>query len=281
MKSSSTYLKLFTIPILVFGSFLFLAFSVHAEEITDFSVDINVKQNSSVEVEEVIAYDFGDAERHGIYRDIPVAYTTKLGNQLDIDLKILNISDFNGNPYQYSTSRQGNNLQIKIGDPNKTISGKHIYKINYQVKEVVNFFTDHDELYWNVTGNDWPVSIQYTQARVRLEGQVNPQDLQTACFSGQTGSQYQNCTHKVADNTMLFFSQDIAPQEGLTIVAGWPKGVVIEPSFWQKVLWFIIANPIIFLPILTFIILCIIWYKVGRDEPGRVTIIAQYQPPHN
>ena len=47
-----------------------------------------------------------------------------------------------------------NGVRIYIGDPNIFLkSGWHAFTLNYLVKHALGFFPDHDELYWNVTGN--------------------------------------------------------------------------------------------------------------------------------
>ena len=34
------------------------------------------------------------------------------------------------------------------------------FRVRYRVDRAVLFFDDHDELYWNATGTDWPVEIR-------------------------------------------------------------------------------------------------------------------------
>ncbi|MDP1845360.1 MAG: hypothetical protein Q8L09_01265 [Candidatus Moranbacteria bacterium] len=59
--------------ILAFVFSPFLVFSARAqdisgaEKIVSFDGEIKINQNSTVDVEEIIAYDFGDAQKHGIY----------------------------------------------------------------------------------------------------------------------------------------------------------------------------------------------------------------------
>src|SRR5439155_565626 len=59
----------------------------------------------------------------------------------------------------YETSRVGADLEIKIGDPDRTVSGDHTYDIVYSVRAALNGFDDHDELYWNALGTAWTVPI--------------------------------------------------------------------------------------------------------------------------
>ncbi|PIV46791.1 hypothetical protein COS21_03440, partial [bacterium (Candidatus Gribaldobacteria) CG02_land_8_20_14_3_00_41_15] len=166
-------------------AFLFFALSllifiradlVSAESIYSFDVEINVSQDSSFLVKEKILYNFGNLEKHGIIRNIPL---DKVGS-----IKVISVTDLFSQPYHYQLSKEGGDLKIKIGDEDKTITGSHWYNILYQVKGGLGFFDDYDELYWNVTGNEWPVSIGNAQVVISLPRPVSESDLKFRCFSG-------------------------------------------------------------------------------------------------
>src|SRR3989337_4157180 len=168
--------KLLIFLIIVFGLFVSLnAFA--AEKINSFDAEIKINADASINISERIEYDFGSAQKHGIFRDIPIKYQARGGN---FALRISNISvaDVNGAPYRFTTSYPGDNIQIKIGDPNVEITGRHIYIINYTIKRAINFFNDHDELYWNITGNDWPVAIGSPTAKIILPQKIAIADIQ-------------------------------------------------------------------------------------------------------
>jgi hypothetical protein len=59
----------------------------------------------------------------------------------------------------YSVDSNGSSISIKIGNPDQTVTGAHWYTITYLVRGSLNAFADHDELYWNVVGNQWEVPI--------------------------------------------------------------------------------------------------------------------------
>jgi len=54
-------------------------------------------------------------------------------------------------------------------------------EITYNVRNGIRYFEDHDEFYWNVTGNDWPVPIDHASALVNLpsaqRGRCEPKPL--------------------------------------------------------------------------------------------------------
>src|SRR5690606_15920418 len=105
--------------------------AVHAEQITQFSAEIDVQSNGIVDVAETIAYDFGTAERHGIYRDIPYRYTGSSGIRRSVKIRVHSVQDEAGNRYSYDTSRSDGMLSLKIGDPDTLVSGEHTYVIRY------------------------------------------------------------------------------------------------------------------------------------------------------
>ena len=61
-----------------------------------------------------------------------------------------------GSALRYELHREGDYRQIKIYIPGAVNTDKTV-EIDYEVKNATRFFPDHDEFYWNVTGNDWPV----------------------------------------------------------------------------------------------------------------------------
>lgn len=275
--------KTFFLAILFFAFFL-MAKVAFAEEIRSFDAEIKINADSAISVSEKISYDFGDQQRHGIYRDIPIRYKARGGNY-NLRIFDITVTDGNGNPYQFSVSDSDGNKRIKIGDPNLTVSGEKNYVINYVVRRGLNYFPDHDELYWNVNGNEWAVPIDKVTARVSFPENVEKEKIQLECFEGVYGSK-QKCDESGVDINVLsgnnvahFVSGGLQPNEGLTIVVGFPKDVVRKPSVWQNALFFFQDNWVIGLPVAVFLLMFWLWKTKGRDPKGRETIIPQYDVP--
>jgi len=263
--------------IAICGMFNF-ASSAAAEEISDFRSEIKINADSSINVAEKIEYDFGALSRHGIFRNIPIKYKARGGNY---NLRISNISvtDENRLSYKFQKSYPGNNIQIKIGDPNSLISRKKTYVINYKINRAINYFDSYDELYWNATGNEWPVMIRQVSAVVTLPSGADESQLKVQCYFGVLGSAT-NCQTSISGNELFFFApRALSPGEGLTIVAGFPKGVVNKPTALHEILAVVLDNWILGLPLFVFLIMFYIWYNRGRDPKGRGTIIAEFGPP--
>ncbi len=270
-----------TIPLLIFlFSTILLSLPTHSEEIQNFYSDIYIKKDGTINVEENIEYDFEAARRHGIYRDIPLRYDygyKKYGIKLDVE----DVTDFKDVPYIYNVSKSGGWANIRIGDPDSTVSGVHGYRIKYSVRGAVTFFEDHDELYWNVTGEQWRVPIQNAGANVYFDEDILD-GVKTSCYTGAVGSENQDCNSEINNAGVKFKAlNSLGGGEGLTIVVGIPKGIIEEPSSLSKSLWFISDNWYFGLPFLTFFTLLYFWKTRGKDPEGRGVIAVKYEPPED
>lgn len=265
---------------------IFLPFkSSAAESIESFITNIALNRDGSIIVEENILYDFGAEERHGIYRDIPVTYKARGGNY---QLRISDISalDQSGNSYHFETSHPGSYLRIKIGDADKTITGKHLYKITYTVRRAINYFSSHDELYWNSTGNGWTVPIGEAKTVVYLPGEFDAKQILRTCYFGlYKSNEVCNMSAELSGagkvSELVFSADNLGPGEGLTVVVGVPAGTLAKPSL-ASVIWDVARdNLIVLLPIVVFILLFRRWKKYGKDAKGRGIIIPEYEVPDN
>lgn len=267
---------------------LFLAQGVFAlEKIDNFEVALKINSDSNLEIEEKIEYNFGAEEKHGIFREIPIKYKRGQANY-NLRISDIRVTDEAGQKYKFSVFRSRGYVKIKIGDKDKFVTGQKTYIISYKVKRAINYFDDHDELYWNVTGNEWSVAIEKAKTRTAFSNfRVKYEDLQSTCFAGSFGSA-QNCEYSKPYcgpdrycQQIVFEQKNLSPGQGLTIVVGWPKGLVKKPSVIQSFLYILQDNWILLLPIVVFVIMLSLWFKRGRDPKGRGTIIAQYEPPDN
>lgn len=232
--------------------------------IDNFVAEIEINKNTAVKVKETISVDFGNLQKHGIYRTIPVKYKDRYGNNLDIRFKLLAVTNGQGQAINHSQSREGNNIKIKIGDAERTISGKQTYVISYQARRVITQPNQDAEFYWNVTGNGWEVPILMASAIVKVpSGSVKD----TICFSGEYGSTEQQCGHNYQEDTAKFIANEVLmPGAGLTIgVAMDPKALVL-PSTIQRMMWFLQDNWLFGVPLLVLLLMLRIYWLKGRDK---------------
>ena len=149
--------------------FIFSTLQVFAkEQINSFDVNLYLSEDGSLRVEENIEYQFIDVYRHGIYRKIPFKYK-KGKNNYNLRIDVLSVTDFSGNEYQTKITKSGDYLNIRIGDPDKKVTGIHGYRIEYLVNRAILFLDSHDELYWNVTGTEWDIPINSSSAKIHFQ----------------------------------------------------------------------------------------------------------------
>ncbi|MDQ6927822.1 MAG: DUF2207 domain-containing protein [Actinomycetota bacterium] len=194
-----------------------------AEAIDSYNVAIDIRPSGQIHVQEVIAYDFGYSSRHGIFRYIPVRFHND--DKYDRVYKIHNIhvSASPGTPANVDVSDSNDNKVLKIGDPDKTVTGAHTYTIEYDVDGALNRFPEHDELNWNAVGVEWDVSIQRPAATVTAPVAIT----NVACFAGSFGSKLPcDSSSGIGSTDAVFTHTALGPNEGLTVVIAMPKGAV-------------------------------------------------------
>lgn len=246
--------------------------------ITKYHSDIIVYESSRIEVKETIEVQFY-RKRHGIYRDIPYIYNDDLGGKVKTPIEVIGVTNEKNKSWRYKTIRQGGNIRIQIGDPDKYVTGKNTYIIHYRVDNVILFFPDHDELYWNAVGTGWDAEIRDVSATVTLSSKKETKEKWASCYTGPFGSKEMKCGYKPSGNTILFTSRDLRPYEGFTIAYGWDKGIIKEPNRYQRLLWKIKENWIFALPLISVLMMYYLWYTGGRDPKVREVVAVQYEPP--
>jgi uncharacterized membrane protein len=249
--------------------------------INEFRSDITVREDSSFVVNETLRVTF-HKPRHGIYRDIPFKYVTELGKVIRTPIKVISVRDDSGRTWKYKVSKTGPLIRIRIGDPNKYVRGNQTYVITYRMQNAILFFDDHDELYWNVTGNYWKAPIQEASADIHLDVGQKSGNLWQGCYTGVLGSTASECEYDSYDNGSRFVTKrNLNAGEGFTIAFGWDKGLVSPPSGWVRFLWAINVeeNWIFLFSPLAMITMLWLWRRKGRDPKVRESIAVMYEPP--
>ncbi|HRZ86941.1 MAG TPA: DUF2207 domain-containing protein [bacterium] len=250
-----------------------------AWSIDEFDSRIEVHPDSSLTVTETITLRF-EGEYNGIYRSIPYKYTGPYGTALRLRIKIDGVTDGAGASLKHTVSGNGPLKDIKIWVPG-AVDAVRTVKVAYRVSNALLYFNDHDELYWNVTGNEWPVPIARARAKVILPPGVKDQRVNYTAYTGELGSTAKDCRAELSGSEIIFETTDpLTFKEGLTIVCGWPKGIVTPISASTKIRWFLTDNWYIFLPFAILALMVYLWLRTGRDpESGRSSIMPQYEPP--
>lgn len=253
------------------------------EEIRAFAADVTLRVDGSVRVLETVDVKAeGNQIRRGIYRDIPIVLLGPSGNKIRVGLDVASVTR-DGAAEDFRVERMGNFQRIWIGNPDRTLAvGEHRYVITYVMDRMARSFADHDELYWNATGNYWDFPILKSVARVTLPDGAVISDL--SAYTGVAGSTEQAVTiTRNSDNSATFRTQrPLAAGEGMSFAVSFQKGVVQFPQGFDAFLQEASDLREVWLPVVAVLLLLAYnfgaWWRVGRDPP-KGTIIPLFHPP--
>jgi len=255
------------------------------ERILDYQSRIMLHANGELSVTEKITVRAeGQNIQRGIYRDFPTRYKDHLGNHYQVEFDIDQVFR-DGYADAWHTKERSNGIRLYIGDADFRLpAGVYSYEIQFRTNRQLGFFDDHDELWWNAVGTGWDFPVDQASATVSLPFEVPVADLTLNAFVGAYGSRETSVLMGVIDARTVEFetTRPLAPREGFSIVVGWPKGLMAEPSAWQKIRWFAKDNGAAIVLLAGFLF-GLAWYyrswrKVGRD-PDKGVIIPRFQPP--
>lgn len=257
------------------------------ETILSFASEITVNADASLHVTETIrVVSTGDQIKRGIYRDFPTTYKDHAGNKYVVGFTILNVAR-DGRPEAYHTEDLSNGVRIYMGRKEHLLTpGEHTFTLNYRTDRQLGFFRDHDELYWNVTGNGWVFPIETASARINLPAGISADKVTLEGYTGPMGAKDQDFSSALTPEGRAVFktTRRLAANEGLTIVVLWPKGFVQEPSPADKTFHFLKDNLTALVAFVGLVVLLLyyvlVWFRAGRD-PARGTIMPIYTPPDN
>ncbi len=258
---------------------------VHADErILDFHSEISVAVDGSMEVTETIRVRAeGQAIKRGIFRDFPTDYRDADGNRYVVAFDIEAVRR-DGQREDYHTEQQSNGVRIYIGNAERYLEpGEYRYAITYRTNRQLGFFDEHDELYWNVTGNGWAFPIDHASARVHLPGNIAQDQIVVEAYTGLDGALGKDYRgERLPQGAVFETTGRLNRQEGLTIVVSWPKGIVEAPTREQRLMWLLEDNRNLVTGLVGLLVLTVfyllVWARVGRD-PERGVIVPQYEPP--
>jgi uncharacterized membrane protein YgcG len=262
-----------------------LAPALANERIILFISDADVERNGDLLVTETIRVNAeGDQIKHGIFRDFPTNYTRPDGTRVRVGFDVLSVK-LDGASEPFSTERVSNGERVRIGKADTMLGdGEHEYEIRYRTTRQIGFFAEYDELYWNATGNGWPFAIDLAEARIHLPEAVR--FSQTAFYTGPQGATGKDArVMSEQPGTVVFrTTQVLPPNNGLTVAAAFPKGIVTPPADTQRSQsWLGDNGPFVVAGLgllVTFAYYFYAWRRAGRD-PSRGTIIPLFGPPNN
>ncbi|MEO6395373.1 MAG: DUF2207 domain-containing protein [Devosia sp.] len=278
--------------IVAFAALVLLALPALAREtINSFTQNVILAKDGSIDVTETIEVNVErDEINHGIYRDIFTVLINDDRSRLRSNLKVISVLK-DGRPEPYSLESVGNNAKrIRIGKADVWLDRRiYTYTIRYTMSRMGRVLSDHDELYWNVTGNYWAFPILKTVATIQLPAGAIISDA--VGYTGVPGSKEQDVGISRGDDRKSVTFRAKRPlqaftdqSEGLTIAVAFQKGILVEATGLTAIgYWLSDHRDVIFPSIAVLLVLAynlFAWGAVGRD-PVKGTIIPRFHAPKN
>lgn len=174
----------------------------------------------------------GQQIRRGIFRTLPLTWNRQDGKIFSVDYQIKNVLR-DGVAEPFSVVKEGKTLTVRIGSAEHFLKpGIYNYEIQYQIRNHFSRFPDWDELYWNVTGNDWAYAIDNAsfhlalpEASTFLNNAGKDTRLRTIdVYTGMQGAKGQNA--QILPDGSVQTRQPLVRGEGLTVVYTWPRSIL-------------------------------------------------------
>lgn len=267
--------------------FLLLSWIGLAQNFTvkEFSGHYELHQDGYFDVVENYVVEF-HSPSHGIFRDILIEYyldstpENKNANKRHLIIKNVKVP---GNKFQVSPSSEraqfrAENVNIRIGDPDKMVNGIQNYQVTYRV---YNAFLVTDELvqfYWNAKAPEWIAPFEKVSFTLKSPNGILLNDQNTFVYSGYMGSNerseefitsFQGDTFSATSNPEFNSIRGDAVTILIKLPAGSVSGKLIEESSFIKYGW-------IPLPFLMLFLFLRIRKKYGKQN---VISVTSYYPP--
>jgi hypothetical protein len=255
------------------------------ERILNYRSDVDIAPDGRLTVTETIRVKAeGNQIQRGIYREFPTRYRDRFGNHYRVDFSVISVRR-DGQAEAWHTKEMSNGIRTYFGRADHLLDpGVYEYEFIFTTNRQLGFFDEHDELWWNVTGNGWIFPIDHAVATVTLPFEAEADRLGLLNYVGPQGSTETSSAARVVDQHSVYFEsgRPLQPWEGMSIIVSWPKGLMSEPGTLQKSGWFLADNAAAIV-LLIGLLLTFAWYhwawgKVGRD-PRKGVIIPRFEPP--
>jgi hypothetical protein len=252
--------------------------------IVSYASELTVHRDSTLSVNETIKVALSGGAAPEICRDLATHYSDRFGNAYTIHFDVLSL-ERDGEPAEARLRKLPNGLRICLARKGEALSpGEHTYQLSLAVDRGIGFFPDHDELYWNVTGNGWVFPLPQVSATVHLPGGISPEAVLLDGYTGRPGSAQTDYTATTDPQGAATFhtTRPLGRGESLTVVIRWPKDFVMPPTDEQMHRYFLEDNQAIINGLVGLVVVLIYyflaWVWAGR-APKSTENLARSAPP--
>lgn len=266
------------------------------EHIVSFDTDAHFNNDGSMEMRENIkVLSLGREIRRGIFRTLPLTWYRQDNKIFSVDYQIKKVLR-DGKEEPYSIDKSGKNLTVRIGSADHLLQpGIYNYEIHYQVSNHFSRFPDWDELYWNVTGNDWAYPIgkasfhlTLPEAERYLDSEGKDTRLRTIdVYTGTLGAKEYNAD--ILPDGSVQTSSSLDQGEGLTVAYTWPRDILANAPAPQAASPLIhlllptVKTSAIWLPVILLLSYYLLWWRKNVIVPRlkMPPVVPLYQLPAN
>jgi len=239
--------------------FFLIPTSVHAYsyEITKYHIDIEVNEDNTLNIEEVITAHF-NTYKHGIYRYIPLSGQVKrldgTINNYKAKVKYVKVDE------EYETYTENGNKVIQIGDPDYTIIGEKTYKISYLYDLGRDNNEGFDEFYFNMIGTGWDTTLSNITFSIMMPKEFDKEKF--GLSSGYYGTEgTSNAIVDFKENKIYgTLTNSLRPSEALTVRIELPDHYFVRDLFTKTSIAIAISS------IILAMIGYFLWKKHGDDN---------------
>ena len=194
-----------------------LAFDVTAQVLPDASLRVTERIRVNIEHKQI---------KHGIYRVLPTSWNMA-GNKRRSHSHTFESVTFDGEPSPRTKTTLSDTVALIIGDEKVMAPlGEHVYEIRYLTTNHVLFVPDRDEIFFNVTGNDWKLPIDEASFTLLAPGGAGS-ILETTAFTGPRGAKGRDFVMEAKN--VFRTTRPLAVGEGLSVAVAWKMGLVARP----------------------------------------------------
>lgn len=181
------------------------------ERVSRLWVAATLSGDGSAAVVEVVDYDFGANQRHGIFRDVP-------GLRRSAPVQVSSPDA----PDAVTVENDGSTTRLRIGDPTRTVSGAHRYVLRYTLDGVVR----NGQVAWDAVGTGWDAPVDEADVHV-----VAPTALDGArCAAGSAGSTDGCAVRETRPGSLTARATDLGSGQGLTLYAATGAPLASTPA---------------------------------------------------
>lgn len=251
--------------------------------IKNYEVNIDVQQDGELQIQENILVHFNE-DRHGIYRTIPYLYDNGKWWTYATSIYDINVDNFMFDDY-----KEGDNMIIKIWDPNVYINWDQLYKISYKVYWGIMSFDWYQELYRNIIWSERDTTIDNVDFTVHFPSELKPSPERFSYYGTYWSTTPVENTKRVDTQTIKWSIKNLLSREAVTVGIKLPANYITldtEKEQARIIFWRSSREQALHSDIFYFMLLLPVWVflylfgkrkKIGDDEP--TVDMVHYEAP--